>query len=857
MKRILSIISAALLFAVSFNASATIAYPYPIKVVQPDGSVITIQMHGDENFHWVTSDGKVVEKAPDGYYRAVKDFDPSHASTRFELARRDGPQKVSGRITNGENHFLVILVEFQDLAFTVSNPQQAFYNMLNESGYSANGGTGSVKDYYTENSAGKFQPTFDVYGPVKVSKNYSYYGSNSGGGDSRPQLAFWEACNNIDSQVDFSDYDIDGDGTVDNIFFYYAGHNEAEGAGSNYIWPHSSNLAAAKNAGIITGSIVFDGKTLGNYACTSEYKGSSGNNMCGIGTFCHEYGHVLGLPDFYDTDYDTNGQAEYGMGAFSLMSSGNYNHSGCTPPALTAVERQIIGWLEDIPEWTEAGVKEVPDIMENVAFCTGTATEGEFFVYETRGGSVWDYWINKSGAAAGLLIYHVDKSNNRISGKTAASLWSLSSNKLNAYASHPCCQPEPSGGSFSSAPAKVTYPGSGNVTSFNESSPSPMIDWSGNSTGRSITDIKYDGISTTLTFGLSSGKKVTGTVKDVDGNPVVGASVVLAPAESAKKISGKTLHGKELPMRSIRLGKAAGTGYTATISEDGTFAFDLEGDSTVDFTLTVSCYGYMDYVSSFRLTVGNAEKDVVLQKNAVLSDETEYQRYDGDIDYSTSFGEPLVAAIRYPAEELASAVGSQMTSITSAINGGITLHEARLIVDFGDETVLNLLLDNPTPGYYLTEDISSYDIFIPSGKDVYVGIYIDAESDDYPFLYNSAAAGKNGFFVRYLDDHDWEDFSDEGSIVMAFTLKPVFTQPYAYGYNGIANPKDGEYAAGEAFELKLVESAMVPDSVDWFFDGEAVEGSSVNVPEGEHVVKAILHFASGRTETIEQIIFGS
>lgn len=140
---------------------------------------------------------------------------------------------------------------------------------------------------------------------------------------------------------------------------------------------------------------------------------------------------------------------------------------------------------------------------------------------------------------------------------------------------------------------------------------------------------------------------------------------------------------------------------------------------------------------------------------------------------------------------------------------------------------------------------------------MYVGIYVDAGDDDYPFLYNSTATNNNGFYVRSLNYHNWRDFSYEGSLAISFIVKHVFSQAYLYGYNGIANPKDGLYKAGETFKLELVESVNNPESVEWFFDGNSAKGSSVTVTEGDHVVKAVLHFSSGRTETIEQIITGS
>lgn len=873
MKKLFTIILAALLFAVSFNAYAVPAYPYPIKVTQPDGTVITIRLHGDEYLHWATCGNSLVAQGTDGYwhYATFNSEGVSNAqgarvlsngsgdgssvippASAIAIARQNRQSMAAlntsssnaaakaSSITSGEKHFLILLIQFSDKTF--KKTKDDFVNMLNSGNYSYNGATGSVKEYYNDMSSGSFTPVFDVYGPITV----PYTSAQCANNDTQAVVS---ACQYIDQHydVDFSQYCNVNSSLVDNVFFFFPGYNQAEGGGSDTIWPHAVTYPGP--------FLYLDGVGIYKYGCASEFKGSSGSIMAGIGTFCHEFGHILGLPDFYDVDYETNGSTPYAMGEFSLMSSGNYNNEGRTPPSLTAIERQILGWMPDIPEWTQPGTKTIRDITTNEAFMTGTGTSGEYFVYETRGGSVWDSKIGGSGVH-GLLIYHVDKSRNNVSGATAASLWN--NNMINAYGDHPCCQPMPSDGVFSTNPDRITYPGARNVKTFNENSKSPMVDWNGNQTGRSITDISYaDGV-VTLNFGLAEGKTLSGTVKDVNGKAIVGASVVLTPISSPKARPAQLSAGLNLKAQAIKLNKApSGTDYSTTISSDGTFSFNLNEEEAVDFTLTVSCYGYIDYAESFRITVGNVERDIVLRKIEVLPEDIEFQKFDGEVDYATSVGEPVVAAIKYTAEEMAVAVNSQIATVSYALNGGISIKEARLIIDFGEETVLNLPLTDAKGGYFLRVDVSSYNIVIPSGKDVYVGIYVDAGDDDYPFLYNSTATNNNGFYVRSLNYHNWRDFSYEGSLAISFIVKPVFSQAYLFGYNGIANPKDGLYKAGETFKLELVESVNNPESVEWFFDGNSAKGSSVTVTEGDHVVKAVLHFSSGRTETIEQIITGS
>ena len=467
------------LFAVKASEAA-------IKYRQPDGSIVTIVKHGDEFHHWTTMNGQVVKLSADGYWRPVANQSAYRQASANSIQRRRNAEELvsaarESSISEGEKHFLVILIEFSDLAFTVENANTAFSNLLNQKGYSANGGTGSVKDYYEQNSSDQFRPIYDVYGPVKVSKSYAYYGKNdSSGYDEHPDEALYEACVRLDRQIDFSIYDHDGDRRVDNVFFYYAGHNEAEHASDDTIWPHAYALYGFNS--------VFDGVRVFSYACTSEYRGASGNSMCGIGTFCHEFGHVLGLPDFYDTDYSDHGQAVH-MGYFSLMAGGNYNNNGRTPPYLSSIERNMLGWMNGYSSFKTGALNEgvsntIEPIHKNVAFKLDADVNDEYFLFETRDASGWDAYVPK-----GMLVYHVDRSNNVVTnGIIAKSLWDT--NDINVYAVHPCCYPiaSKSTGSMDN----TVFPGSGNVTSLT------LTAWSGEDLSTIFSNIAYADGKTTL-----------------------------------------------------------------------------------------------------------------------------------------------------------------------------------------------------------------------------------------------------------------------------------------------------------------------------------------------------------------------
>lgn len=418
------------------------ATPFPVKVTQPDGSEITIRILGDEFFNYKTTtdgyllisddagilnyaelkDGKLINtkvKAYDVENRSISEKAFIHAltpnqnmstfrSTNIKMRAKSiisnsAPQKTYPLI--GSPKSLVILVNFSDVKFTVSTPKTAFTNSLNQSGYSANGGTGSAKDYFHDASMGIFNPQFDVIGPVTLDNTMAYYGANdANGNDVNPQQMIIDACAKAASLVDFSQYDTDKNGIVDNVFIYYAGYNEAEGGPANSIWPHKWNLNNFNTK--------YNGVSIFNYACTSELHGNSGSNMCGIGTFCHEFGHVLGLDDYYETS--TTKDYHHTLSVWNIMDYGAYLNLGRTPPTYCAYDRYFLQWL--IPTQLDLATDYT---LENIATSNkvylisqttnrtqntaNSASSPEFFTLENRQKSGWDLYLPYHG----MIIYHI------------------------------------------------------------------------------------------------------------------------------------------------------------------------------------------------------------------------------------------------------------------------------------------------------------------------------------------------------------------------------------------------------------------------------------------------------------------
>lgn len=396
-----------LLAMAGLSAYAVMATPNPVQVTQPDGSVLTLRLSGDE-FHsfYTRLDGTPLRKLDSGFY-VEDDAVVSEHQIVSARARRVAQQAMigGGFPLTGSPKSVVILVGFSDLPFDQTT--QDFYNLLNQEGYSYGGGTGSARDYFIAASNGVFTPTFDVYGPYTLQNDMAYYGAPVGSSnDKNPAAMIAEACQLADEAgVDFSQYDYNNDGILDNVFVYYAGHNQAEGAHENTIWPHQSNIAYK--------GIKVDGKTVASYACTSEYSGASGHSRAAIGTFCHEFGHVLGLPDFYDT----NDQL-YTVGDWDIMCSGSYNNASRTPPTYTSYERFYLGWL--VPEQlAEPGQYMLEPIeTSNTAYLIAASSHNlngtqpnpsEFFLLECRENVGWDA-PSASLPGTGMLVWHIDYS---------------------------------------------------------------------------------------------------------------------------------------------------------------------------------------------------------------------------------------------------------------------------------------------------------------------------------------------------------------------------------------------------------------------------------------------------------------
>lgn len=322
------------------------------------------------------------------------------------------------KVTQGDVHGIVILVEFQDVKFRSADPKSQFTDYMNKEGYSEYYNLGSIRDYFVKNSMGLFRPSFDVYGPVTISRNRNDYGTTSSGNDGRnyegARSALIEALDSLKKKesIDYSKYDNDGDGEIDFTYMFYAGVGANNSGVVGAIWPHAWYIGNSVNKR--------SGKNMGNdiyanrYACSNEIDGyaykkdNSTDILGGIGTFAHEFSHVLGLPDMYDLKGNNPRKTPK---KWDVMDNGNYNcpynsygTQNCAPPFYSAFERMSLGWMTPTELYTVGQVK-LDKIDGNNAFSiTNPNNPDEMFLLEYRTQKDWDVGQPNSG----MLIWHID-----------------------------------------------------------------------------------------------------------------------------------------------------------------------------------------------------------------------------------------------------------------------------------------------------------------------------------------------------------------------------------------------------------------------------------------------------------------
>lgn len=498
-----------LIFQFVKTVDAVPAYPYYFEYKQPNGTILTMKLMGDEKIHWaettdhysLMSDGKngwvyaMLDEKGDMVPSRILAADPGKRADDVDRFLSLIPKSIryskeqssilvslwnesksnKAFVPNGNKNLVMILVAFTDKAFT--RTQAEFNNLMNQVGYNLNGAQGSVKDFFLENSYGAFNITTTVVGPYTLSKNMVNYGGNdASGNDLRPRDMVTEAVNLANPAVNYANFDNDGDGTVDGVYVVYAGYGEEAGAGANCIWAHAWNIP----------TVNLDGVNISKYSCSSELRGTSGTNITTIGVICHEFGHVCGAPDYYDVDYATNGQYD-GTGNWDLMAGGSWNGinaAGDCPAHVNGYQKWQYGWAHPLL-LNVAQAVTLNNSAQNDDFCYfQTTTANEFYYCENRQKVGFDRGI----PGHGMIIYHVDQP--YIAG-AGGSINAGSHQGMYPVCANAAGNPTAVYGTINGG--GCPFPGTGAKTSFTDATTPNAKSWAGANTGKPLTNIAEAG----------------------------------------------------------------------------------------------------------------------------------------------------------------------------------------------------------------------------------------------------------------------------------------------------------------------------------------------------------------------------
>ena len=583
-----------LLFA-AMTAGAVKMKPGINIIKQADGTTITVRAYGDEDLsYFLASDGTLLYQEGTNFYiagvkadgtlystgvlahepsmRTIKEisaikaqnakafYNSMETQAKANKVRREPMTPDNSLLPSlGKHKIPVILVEFSDEEFSVENPKATFDKYLNgkelfnkETDPEMGQNYASVAKYFKDMSFGKFEPEFEVYGPVNLGKPLATYGAGYSS-EENMGLLLTDACTAVDDEVDFTQYDSNDDGNIDLIYIIYAGFSQSiAGNSTDCIHPKSGYLSLAKS---------FDGMDVKRYGVNNELNGTpadqaNGPIINGIGLFCHEFSHCMGLPDLYPKSGSiAEACINQNMDYWSLMDAGEYTANGYRPTAYTAWERERLGWME-IGTLTGPSNVELKSLDEGGAafriYNDKDETGHEYYIVENVQNNGW----NKNLFGNGLMVTHVDY---------LSSQFSLGGCKVNNTGGHPRMHVMAADGMFvpeyflgstiedsyitflkehnadlvakyggqvfsiedyKAEAAGDLFPGTSNATSLTDDS-QPMKAWTynGETMGKPITDITNDTEKGIVSFKFMGGGEPVDGINEVTVNKTTDSHV--------------------------------------------------------------------------------------------------------------------------------------------------------------------------------------------------------------------------------------------------------------------------------------------------------------------------------------------
>lgn len=418
-------------------------------VTQPDNTKLSVRLMGDENIHWYqTSDGVLLHREADAFYIAsvtkegtlensgvlahdagmrpkdeIQAIEAQNRSAFIAFAQQSQLKALSGYPSAsfcphvGTVKVPVILMNYlpteaSDIHLSFSKDvYEEYFNgteVRDRGGKGGLQGYGSVARYFSDASLNKLDMQFDLYGPYTADKVHDYYGFDNG----KSKELLTEAVAKADGDIDFSQYDSNGDGMVDMVYILYAGTGANLSGDDSDFWP-----ACWRNMNISTD----DGPTIkiigaANELCAySDISPTGENLLAGIGVTVHEMSHGMGLPDLYwtlsTTPKDGDGRTDYnncGPEIWDIMDDGENIYNGIWPCTYSAWERDVMGWtqLRELTEPAEVTIYPISTTNGEACRVTNPNAPNEYYVLENIETDKWNYYLSNA-YGKGLMITHV------------------------------------------------------------------------------------------------------------------------------------------------------------------------------------------------------------------------------------------------------------------------------------------------------------------------------------------------------------------------------------------------------------------------------------------------------------------
>ena len=664
MKKTVSIgsITMAIILMCAADALGVPAYPYKVTVPTDNGKTVEIFMRGDEHQKYaVTTDGYTLLSDNQGWWYAQKRTDGLVMRSPYKLAaiadesaelrnfksvcpkgivpkrnnmahahrsaaQESAPQRRMA--AKGERRALVILMQYKDMAFKKTKSDfEALFNTLD---YHEGGTTGSVRDYYRYASQGQLDYVSDVYGPYTSQYNMRHYGANSGygGNDAHSVDLCIEAVKSLPEDFDYTPYDNDGDGVLDNVHIIFAGYGEEAGASSDAIWSHEyPHRIQLKNE---------VGFSLAGYSCSPELRGNHGAGISHIGVVCHELGHALGAMDYYDTNYGTGGEYE-GTGKWDIMAGGSWNDDGRTPPNFNPyVRTAVFGWNEQVELQPNQHVVmprfETDNAEKTPVYRMSTGSDGDYFLLENRQQNYFD----KALPGSGLMIFHVHPNIGRFRATNTV-------NATHPQGLYPVCASgsNPQQKSYGNInTAQCPFPGNKNIRVFSAESSPAAIAWNKSSAKVALTSITQNSTDGSISFATGQDIVVEPDEPDlpVEQNLIYRESF---EASISNKMTISSIWGNEI-WRVYRKGFGALNDDFFPLSADGKRTLMLYGpkgtatNESEATTRSIEVEPGANYTLSFRICAYAVSADAHTQFKMFVEDEYgEYSIYTQSDTIST------------------------------------------------------------------------------------------------------------------------------------------------------------------------------------------------------------------------------